>query len=156
MASDCDVRDLLQDHLARHRGIPAVVNESTGGLAGRRNDACICMGHAADRGDALGLCVQDLRLAVDEEHSPNPQLRVGAPRGILTHDLQLRRLSLYPSELWALGRFDDCMACNTQRQRRHPDKSRCAASASELQPTNALITTDQRGDSAAISVPKTP
>ncbi len=67
VASDCDVRDLLQDHLARHRGIPAVVNKSTGRLAGRRNDACICMGYSAHRGDALGLCVQDLRLAVEEE-----------------------------------------------------------------------------------------
>ncbi len=34
MASDCDVRDLLQDHLARHRGVPAVVDKSTGRLAG--------------------------------------------------------------------------------------------------------------------------
>ena len=67
MASDCNVRDLLQTHLARHRGIPTVVNKSTGRLAGRRNDESICMGYSADRGNAVGLCVQDLRSAVEEE-----------------------------------------------------------------------------------------
>jgi hypothetical protein len=46
----------------------AVVIKSTGRVAGRRNDACISVGHSADRGDAMGLCVQDLCLAVNEEH----------------------------------------------------------------------------------------
>ena len=62
MASDCVVRDLFQDHLARHRGIPTVVHKPTG------RSPAEGMAHAsADRGDAVGLCVQDLRLAVEEE-----------------------------------------------------------------------------------------
>jgi hypothetical protein len=71
MASDCDVRDLLQDHLARHRGIPTVVNKSTRRVTGRRNDVCIYMGCSADHCDALGLCVQDLCFAVEEKQVMN-------------------------------------------------------------------------------------
>jgi hypothetical protein len=66
MVADRDVRDLLQDHLARRRGIPALVNQSAGRFAGRRDDVCIRMGHSADRGDAVVVCSQDVHLAVEE------------------------------------------------------------------------------------------
>jgi hypothetical protein len=57
----------VEGPLGRRLGIPTVVDKSTGGLAGRRNDPRICMGHSADHGNALGLCVQDLRLAGELE-----------------------------------------------------------------------------------------
>jgi hypothetical protein len=39
MDSNCDVRDFLQNHLARHRGLSTLVNESTGRLAGPQASA---------------------------------------------------------------------------------------------------------------------